>query len=163
MTTNKQQSYNLLTNTSKRTYALAILMTMLFMGEAKTDEERFFIIPDDSFYGGVITLIDLKDSYAYQKEYEGNSGLIKFRLHKGSSDLLVSFTDNSRCHTISEHFYDLKNKVSKTQNYLAICGTSTKVPTDNGFGSFQIVKFSLAYAGYYKWDVNDLERAILKE
>ena len=150
-----------------RTYALATLMTMLFISEAKTDEERFFIIPDDSFYGGVITLIDLKDGYAYIKEtyrtQDSNSRLVKFRLHKGSSDLSLSYTDNSRCHTISEKFYDLINKVSKTQDYLAICGTSTKVPTDHGFASFQIRKFSLDYAGYYKWDVNDLERAILKE
>ena len=46
-------------------------MTMLFISEAKTDEERFFIIPDDSFYGGLISLIDLKDGYAYQKHDHG--------------------------------------------------------------------------------------------
>ena len=145
-----------------RTYALATLMTMLFISEAKTDEERFFIIPDDSFYGGLISLIDLEDGYAYQKHDHGNP-LVKFRLHKESSKQSVSFTDNSRCHTISEYYYDLINKVSKTQNYLAICGTSTKVPTDYGSASFQIRKFSLDYAGYYKWDVNDLESAILIE
>ena len=145
-----------------RTYALAILMTMLFISEAKADEERFFIIPDDSFYGGLISLIDLGGGYAYQKHDHGNP-LVKFRLHKESSEQSVSFTDNSRCHTISEYFYDIENKVLKTQNYLTICGTSTKVPTDNGFASFKIKKFTLGYAGYYKWDVNDLERAILKE
>ena len=147
---------------SIRTYALAITMTMLFMGETKADEERFFIIPDDSFYGGLISLIDLKDGYAYQKHDQGNP-LVKFRLDKESSKQSVSFTDNSRCHTISEYYYDFKYKFSHTQNYVAICGSSTKVPIDSGVASFEIKKFTLDYAGYYKWDVNDLEKAILKE
>ena len=38
MTTNKQQSRNLLTNTSKRTYALAILMATVLVGCSEPKE-----------------------------------------------------------------------------------------------------------------------------